>query len=146
MIVYVARGPGDPRHPTQNRLIFYVHLYTNLLFYLFELTCLFRPHADRAGGCGAPAWGITPGCSFLSFPTRSRAGFAPGILCLSALGVPYAVSLLTGGLILQLALYLTKRNPPKRSIVSSSNNRQSSYSEPSFTVARLRSSVEVFSR
>ena len=85
-----ARGPGDPRHPTQNRLIFYVHLYTNLLFYLFELTCLFRPHADRAGGCGAPAWGITPGCSFLGFPTRSRAGFAPGILCLSALGVPYA--------------------------------------------------------
>ena len=49
-----------------------------------------RPHADRAGGCGAPAWGITPGCSFLGFPTRSRAGFAPGILCLSALGVPYA--------------------------------------------------------
>ena len=77
-----------------------------------------RPHADRAGGCGAPAWGITPGCSFLGFPTRSRAGFAPGILCLSALGVPYA-----GGELAHRGFYPTtcplfnKKEPPKQSIV-----------------------------
>ena len=44
---------------------------------------------------------------------------ASGILCLiTGASRTRAVSLLTGGLVPQLALYLLKRNPPKQSIVT----------------------------
>ena len=64
--------------------------------------------------CGTPAWGITPGCSYHSWVPWHPAFCAFRHWASRT----RAVSLLTGGLVPQLALYLLKRNPPPNKVYS----------------------------
>ena len=61
---------------------------------------------------GTPALGITPGCSYHSWVPRHPAFCAFRHWASRT----RAVSLLTGGLVPQLALYLLKRNPPPNKV------------------------------
>ena len=56
-----------------------------------DMLLLLLPHAaSSTGGYGAPAWGMTPGCSFFASLSGAARASPPASLCLSALGVPYA--------------------------------------------------------
>ena len=98
----------------------YVHLLTNICYFYFilnspvsyNLTPLVPEGTEHRLG------GLHPGAPSL-FPFRSRAGSPPAYCaCRHWASRTRAVSLLTGGLVPQLALYLLKRNPPKQSIVT----------------------------
>ena len=113
-----ARGSAAPYTKS---LIFYVHLPTNIcyLFYFLLLNSpvSFNPTPLVLEGMEHWLWGLHPGAPSL-FPFLSRAGSPPAYCaCRHWASRTRAVSLLTGGLVPQLALYLIKRNPPKRSIV-----------------------------
>ena len=72
------------------------------------------------GGAEHRLGGLHPGAPFLaSLPAAARASPPAYCACRHWASRTRAVSLLTGGLVPQLALYLIKRNPPKRSIVIS---------------------------
>ena len=95
----------------------YIYIHCPLIFVIFilyfELTCFsynLTPLVPE--GTEHRLGGLHPGAPSL-FPFRSRAGSPPALLlCLSSLlGYAGAVSLLTGDLVPQLALYLIKRNP-----------------------------------
>ena len=100
-------------------LVYFMCIYTLICYFTYlNSPVFFGPTPIVPEGAEHRLGGLHPGAPYLaSLPAAARASPPAYCACRHWASRTRAVSLLTGGLIPQLALYLIKRNPPKRSIV-----------------------------
>ena len=119
---YLHRALRRLRGTLHKTGLYFICIYTLICYFTYLNSPVFYgPTPIVPEGAEHRLGGLHPGApSLASLPAAARASPPAYCACRHWASRTRAVSLLTGGLIPQLALYLIKRNPPKRSIVTTS--------------------------
>ena len=115
------QGDQGTRGTLHKTGLYFMCIYTLICYFTYLNSPVFYgPTPIVPEGAEHRLGGLHPGApSLASLPAAAWASPPAYCACRHWASRTRAVSLLTGGLIPQLALYLIKRNPPKRSIVKS---------------------------